>query len=272
GLLNLGLKKFKVGVGQIEIIRGLIESFSLSLKSQEEIKLAISQKDLVSLEKLVEESDLPLKPKRLLVEVSSLRGEEEILQAVSPYLKDEKSKNALNNLERVYKLLKSYGLGEFVSPDLGVVRSFDYYTGVVFEVCAEGLGFPIGGGGRYDRLLSEFGWNMPAAGFALGIERTHIALTEQKVFKPEVKKRAIVFSTKGADFLFEVAKALRQQNITIETSLDLLTSEESINLAKKQQVNWVVNVDNFPDNLEVVEVRSGKSQICQSDALGKMLR
>jgi ATP phosphoribosyltransferase regulatory subunit len=64
--------------------------------------------------------------------------------------------------------------------DLGLLRDLDYYTGAVFEVYDPALGAPIGGGGRYDDLLGRFGRPLPAVGFALGIDRLHIALAGEE--------------------------------------------------------------------------------------------
>ena len=64
--------------------------------------------------------------------------------------------------------------------DLGLVRSLGYYTGAVFEVYDPALGAPIGGGGRYDELLGRFGRGLPAVGFALGVDRLHIALAGEE--------------------------------------------------------------------------------------------
>jgi len=64
--------------------------------------------------------------------------------------------------------------------DLGLVRNIGYYTGAVFDVYDPALGTPIGGGGRYDDLLGRFGRSMPAVGFALGVDRLHIALAGEE--------------------------------------------------------------------------------------------
>jgi ATP phosphoribosyltransferase regulatory subunit len=64
--------------------------------------------------------------------------------------------------------------------DLGLVRNIGYYTGAVFEVYDPALGAPIGGGGRYDQLLGRFGRQLPAVGFALGVDRLHIALAGEE--------------------------------------------------------------------------------------------
>jgi ATP phosphoribosyltransferase regulatory subunit len=64
--------------------------------------------------------------------------------------------------------------------DLGLVRSLGYYTGAVFQVYDPAYGVPLGSGGRYDELLGSFGHSLPAVGFALNVERLHIALTAEE--------------------------------------------------------------------------------------------
>jgi ATP phosphoribosyltransferase regulatory subunit HisZ len=78
-------------------------------------------------------------------------------------------------MRAVYELLAP-DVAARVIFDLGLVRSIGYYTGAVFEVYDPALGAPIGGGGRYDDLLGRFGRPLPAVGFALGVDRLHIAL------------------------------------------------------------------------------------------------
>ena len=53
-----------------------------------------------------------------------------------------------------------------------------YYTGVLFEVYADQVGFPIASGGRYDRLLRKFGKDTGATGFAIRLDRLLEALGE----------------------------------------------------------------------------------------------
>ena len=71
-------------------------------------------------------------------------------------------------------------VAERVIFDLGLARALGYYTGAVFEVYDAALGAPLGGGGRYDDLLGRFGRDLPAAGWALNVERLHIALVGER--------------------------------------------------------------------------------------------
>ncbi len=59
--------------------------------------------------------------------------------------------------------------------DLGLVRHMTYYTGAVYEVYDPAVGFTLGGGGRYDDLVGRFGDPRAACGFALDVQRVHVA-------------------------------------------------------------------------------------------------
>ena len=64
--------------------------------------------------------------------------------------------------------------------DLGLLRDLGYYTGAILEVYDPALGHVLGGGGRYDELMGRFGRPLPAAGFALYLERVHMAQAEEQ--------------------------------------------------------------------------------------------
>jgi ATP phosphoribosyltransferase regulatory subunit len=87
--------------------------------------------------------------------------------------------DAVAGLRSLQELLAPQVAGRVIF-DLGLARELDYYTGAVFEVYDPALGAPIGGGGRYDDLLGRFGRPLPAVGFALGVDRLHIALTGEE--------------------------------------------------------------------------------------------
>ncbi len=112
---------------------------------------------------------------------------------------------ALDDLDATVALLEAAGVAESVSVDFSVMRSFDYYTGFVVEAYVPGLGVPLGGGGRYDRVLAAFDAPMPAAGFALGLERVSIALVEQGA-QPVTRGLDAVLGGEPADALAAAAR------------------------------------------------------------------
>ena len=121
---------------------------------------------------------------------------------------------ALDALEDTWDLLEAAGVARRVRVDFGILRSFDYYTGLIVEAYAPGLGLPLGGGGRYDDVLAAFDAPMPAAGFALSLERVMIALAEQGVSVEVTGLDAVL----GGDDAAQVARAgalLRMRGVRV---------------------------------------------------------
>ena len=83
---------------------------------------------------------------------------------------------ALEYLRSVVDIVAKHGLKDRVTIDLGEVRGFDYYTGIIFEGFASGVGKPILSGGRYDTLLARYGYSAAATGFAFDVENIIAAL------------------------------------------------------------------------------------------------
>src|SRR5262249_35823911 len=62
-------------------------------------------------------------------------------------------------------------LGRHLTIDLGEIRGFDYYTGILFRAYVHGLGFEVASGGRYDGLPAALGEDVPADGFSFSLDR-----------------------------------------------------------------------------------------------------
>ena len=90
------------------------------------------------------------------------------------------TERATQRLADTYAALSARGVGGRVSLDLGLLRDLGYYTGAILEVYDPALGHILGGGGRYDELMGKFGRALPAAGFALHLERLHVAQAEEE--------------------------------------------------------------------------------------------
>lgn len=260
-LRSLGLKGFQVGVGQIEFFRGAVESANISERDQTKIREAIVKRDLVGLERLTGKLSLPSSARDGLIEIPTLRGREEIIDKAQKYVTNKRSQESLENLAEVYRLLKTFGAGDFIILDLGIIRNFDYYTGVIFEAYAAGLGFPIGGGGRYDNLLSEFEFDTPAAGFALGLDRLHITLAEQGVVQKKPVSDLALYCTKDMARLLMVAGRLRSHGLKVESVLGLSNSKSAQKLAKERGIKWVGCADNA-SQLKLDNLITGESKVC----------
>jgi ATP phosphoribosyltransferase regulatory subunit len=130
--------------------------------------------DFVGLENALAELSIDERSLELLLRVPQLRGGPDILHGPPGPVAD-----AVAGLRLIHELLAA-DVAERVIFDLGLSRAPGYYTGAVFEVYDPAVGMPIGGGGRYDHLLGQFGRDLPAVGFALEVEKLHQALAAEE--------------------------------------------------------------------------------------------
>ncbi len=109
---------------------------------------------------------------------------------------------AVSRLEKIYDVLKLYGVEKYVSFDLSMLSKYRYYTGIIFQGYTYGSGEPLVKGGRYDRLLEHFGADMPAIGFGLVIEYLMNALERQNIEIPVKDQKLMLLYDKTS---YEVA-------------------------------------------------------------------
>jgi ATP phosphoribosyltransferase regulatory subunit len=170
----VGLEGYRIGLGDASLFPALMASLGVPEQARAGLLAALASRDFVALEQSLAELDLSAHARQLLLEVPQRRGGPEVLDASAGAAAD-----AAANMRGVHSLLDP-AVAERVIFDLGLVRNIGYYTGAVFEVYDPALGAPIGGGGRYDELLGRFGRSLPAVGFAIGVERLHIALAGEE--------------------------------------------------------------------------------------------
>ncbi|MBP2649873.1 MAG: hisZ [Firmicutes bacterium] len=215
-----GLKDFQIGLGQVGFINGFTEEVAVSTLERQRIKQCIVNRNLVGLGEILTASGLDRETQNIISEIPLLHGGEEVISKVYKVVKNAVSREALDNLADIHRLLTSYGVGQYVKFDLGLIRDFDYYTGMVFEGYTPGLGFPLLGGGRYDNMLATFGVDSPATGFALGIERIMLALERQGITPSNVSKDLYIAWVEGAQAeAISLAAKYRQDGRTVELAL-----------------------------------------------------
>lgn len=220
GLRASGLENFSVGLGQVDFANGIMEQNQLNADQREALKAAMERHDIVGLEALVDSIGLQQQSADTLKAIPKLHGGKDVLERAYSMALSEQSRRALDNLSEIYRLLESYGVAEYVTFDLGIIRDFSYYTGMVFEIYTPGLGFPLCGGGRYDHMLSDFGMACPATGFAIGIERILLALKRQQLEQPMRHRDIYVGYAPGkADEAVRTAMTLRKEGKSVELAL-----------------------------------------------------
>lgn len=205
-----GLKEFQVELGQVEFFRGLTDEAGMDEETSEALRELIENKNYFGVEELLSMRDMPKSLKDMFLKLPELFGTLDQLGQVKHMVNNERSRKAIERLEKIQVILESYGMADYVSYDLGMLSKYQYYTGIIFKAYTYGTGEYIVNGGRYDKLLVQFGKDVPAVGFAIVVDQLMLALSRQKV-KPEVEtvQVMVLYDAEAQDRAVKLATELR---------------------------------------------------------------
>lgn len=225
-LKSTGLTRFQVSIGEVEYFKGLCEEAGLDEETELDLRACISGKNYFATEELLNERGVAEPYRSILLKVADMFGNMFSLPEAKAMVKNPRSQAAIERLEKLYEVLKLYGVENYISFDLGMLSKYKYYTGIIFKAYTYGVGNAVVTGGRYNTLLSYFGKEAPAVGFVLVIDDILEALSRQKVEVPLPEKKTQLAYKQGdmSDFAEKLAKAkaLRSQGVAVE-----LLQEES---------------------------------------------
>jgi ATP phosphoribosyltransferase regulatory subunit len=174
------LKRAVIGLGDADLYRQLLAEFGIDDETRDSLLGRLAAHDLVGLEVELSGLDgIDDDQVATCVALSQLRGGKEVLDEARA-LGGEAVERATSRIGETFKALEARGVADRVQIDLGLLRDLGYYSGAILEVYDPALGHVLGGGGRYDGLLKRFGVDLPAAGFALYLERVHVAQMEEE--------------------------------------------------------------------------------------------
>lgn len=234
-LLASGLQDFQIEIGQVDIFKDLMKQTGLQEEVCEQIRVFIDQKNILGVQELLENYTISPDLANIILQMPSLFGGEEVLQQAEKLPLSPRAKAAISNLREVYDMLEEYH--DYVSVDLAMVQSIDYYTGIIFKGFARGLGFEVCTGGRYDTLLERFGKCKPATGVAISLDLLTAALFRQGQGKKSFVVDALVcgdyYERKAARRLGAV---LRQQDLIVENYLQPFDLEKAKQYAKERGI------------------------------------
>jgi ATP phosphoribosyltransferase regulatory subunit len=182
-----GLERFKIDIGEAGVVRALLDDLQPARRTV--LSEAIARRDDAEIAQACDsEGAIHADALRALPLLHG--GREALAEGVSRLAKTPAG-TAARRLLALFDAAVARGLGDHLTADLGEVRGFAYYTGTVLHAYAPGTGDAIVSGGRYDELLARFGWDLPAAGFGVDLDRMDEAL-RAAVVVPQPRARAVV--------------------------------------------------------------------------------
>jgi len=215
-LQSSGLKDFQISIGNADYYKGICDEAGIDDDTEQEIRELIAGKNIFAAESLMIEKNVPEKYRDMLIKVSDFRGEASALLDAAELVNNDRSRKVIERLGELYEVLKLYKVEKYVSFDLGMISTNNYYTGVIFNAYTYGVGDAIARGGRYDNLLGKFGKDAPAIGFMIVIDDLLSALRRQGVaIDKEPSCKVIAYTDDDYIARLSQAQKLREDGLNV---------------------------------------------------------
>lgn len=231
--------KFRLEIGDSGFFKVLIGKLTDDPEIKEKIRALIEAKNYPALNDFLDTfgSNSVIST---LKQLPSLFGGEEVFDKVAKYYHDAETDKILSDLKWIYTELSKLGYEGKITVDLGIVNRADYYTGVIMKGYLQGYGDEVLSGGRYDKLISEFGYDVHATGFAVNVDAVAEILKRYNPVAENSSPDVLVFSEEedAMDALIYVEK-LRKEGKKVEFSL-FDTYEETMDYAKENKISEII--------------------------------
>lgn len=177
-----GLEQFQISIGHADLFRQLMKAADFDAEAEETLRDLILNKNFFGVDEFLERHQVTDDLRSLFSMLGKMYASPKEWAGMNEIaLRFPGVADALSYLQELYELLEVYDVTKYVSFELGLISSYSYYTGILFSGYTFGSGEPIVKGGRYDGLLSYFGKEAPAIGFALMVDQLLLALERQKI-------------------------------------------------------------------------------------------
>lgn len=237
---KLGFKKPIAIINDRELYQGIPYKAIVSIDKLEKI----GEKGVI--EELVKKGFRSTEAIKLLEKIKSIKPNQKLLN--------------------IFKYLDNYNLRNYYKFSPTLARSFSYSTGPIWEIVVEE--FKSGsllGGERFDSLVSRFSKNKVAGtGFALGFDRTIVAMDELNLFPQTKSKTKVLVSIFNKDLINvsqKVTQQLREQGINTDLFPDPnIRLDKQLKYADKKNIPYVVIIGPEETNKGVIKLKNMKTR------------
>ena len=211
---------FSLEIGHIGIFKALVGKLDVSDHMKEKIRSRIENKNFPALNDLLDSiGSGPVID--ALKKLPALFGGEEVFEKAEELIHDDTITGLLDELREIYRDASEIcGSDGEITVDLGIVNKTDYYTGLIIKGYLQGHGEEVLSGGRYDKLISEFGYDVPAVGFAVNVNAIEKVIAKNGELPSVPTADVVVFAEPGCEAeAFKTARKLREQGLIVENAL-----------------------------------------------------
>jgi len=173
-LRTSGLAHARIGLGDVSVTDAVLDALGIPADARRRLARAAEGRDLVAWRSEAAALEIDGPERDILAGLPAMRGHAEVVEQIAGTV--PAAAPACARMVRLLELLDQEGLHDAVLVDLGILRDWQYYSGLVIEAYADGAALPVAQGGRYDGLAARFGTPRPAVGFTIELEFLHRAL------------------------------------------------------------------------------------------------
>lgn len=212
---------YTLELGNAAIFRTLMDLLTADADIKEQLRDCIEEKNYPALNDLLD--TLPQSGAAATLRMlPRLYGGAEVFDKAAALCPEPQFIAILDDLKALRETVAQFAGSDRVTVDLGMMHRTDYYTGMILRGYLSGCGEEILSGGRYDRLLSEFGYDVPAIGFAVNIDAVVKVLSRQQKAPQSAlpASNVLIWAAPGSEAeAVSAARNLRAKGLVVEHSL-----------------------------------------------------
>ena len=275
-LQEVGLtpKDIVVKISSRKMLAAILKSIGISQAELEPLYAVLDKRSKLPQKAFEEMLSKQVDDKNKLNKIIKLMSVESIEQISSLMEPSEAAKKSVDELVRLFDLLEAMSVSDFCVFDIGIVRGLAYYTGIVYEIYDKKSELrAIGGGGRYDDLLKQFGGpDIPATGFGIGDCVLGIVLEEKGLVKKQLPTRQLDYFVAFTDKQFsqkaiEIVTRLRRKGLAAAFSYKSVGLSKQLKEASAQKAKKCIIIGEELKNNQLVvkDMASGKQTLIDVD-------
>lgn len=269
-LEKLGLSDFKIDIGEINYLHGLLDELKLTNSEYENIVELVERKNIPELSIIAENLKLDEKTKIVLLEIPKLFGEPiKILEKGKDLALNSQMEKSIDVLSNLLGILNDLGLSEYVEIDLGFSNNQKYYTGTIFKLYSMNSSKTVLSGGRYDNLSKSYAAKVPACGAAFNIKNI-LEVINMKNTEIRNNVIAVVYSKCQRKSAYQLSTALRDMGYIVKANQENEISTEIINSEYYKDIDNIVTFD--PSCIKVLDQKLNTSYKTTYDAFLKKIQ
>jgi histidyl-tRNA synthetase len=274
-LKKVGLKNIQLNIGNLSIINSTFTKLGLSKDDQKELLPLIDKSQFEDIFSFLSDLSITNDSAKEFIDILQTADINKIKKIIQ---EDASAMDELSNLEKILDLLKnSYNIKDF-QIKMSIVRGIDYYKGLVFEIDAPVLGAEkqLCGGGAYDLVTLFGGRETPTAGFAVGIDRTILALNIEKFAFPSLKTDVYIIpvSVEMIGKSIELSQNLRKEGFSIDLDLLRRGIGKSLKYANSKNAKKVIIIgpkELENDSVTLRDMKAGDQEVVKiADIVSKL--